>query len=95
MIRISSDAETDLTQGYWFYESQSDGLGDYFRDCLLADIDSLTFYAGIHAVAFGYHRMLSKVFPFIVYYSLVDDIVTVVAVIDARRNPSWIRKRLS
>jgi hypothetical protein len=60
----------------------------------LADIDSLMFYAGIHATAYGYHRMLSKVFPFIVYYSLQGDRVTVVAVIDARRNPSWIRKRL-
>jgi plasmid stabilization system protein ParE len=68
---------------------------DYFRDCLLADIDSLAFYAGIHEKAYGYHRMRAKTFPFTIYYKLVENEVTVVAVLDARRDPSWIRERLS
>jgi plasmid stabilization system protein ParE len=95
IVHISSDAEKDVAQGYWFYEEQTDGLGDYFRDCILADIDSLTFYAGIHEMAFGYHRMLSKTFPFVIYYTLRSDEVIAVAVLDARRDPSWIRDRLS
>ena len=36
-VDISSDAEEDLIEGYWFYERQSPGLGDYFRSCLIAD----------------------------------------------------------
>jgi len=39
MVSISSDAEADLAEGYWFYERQSPGLGEYFRSCLIADID--------------------------------------------------------
>ena len=35
MVSISSDAEADLAEGYWFYERQSPGLGDYFRSCLM------------------------------------------------------------
>jgi len=95
IVQISSDAEHDIAQGYWFYEEQSDGLGEYFRDCILADIDSLAFYAGIHALDYGYRRMLSKTFPFAIYYTLRSDDVLVVAVLDARRDPSWIRDRLS
>jgi hypothetical protein len=70
-------------------------LGDYFRSCIIADIDSLVFYGGIHEVEYGYHRSLSKRFPFAIYYRVDGDVATVVAVLDARRNPLWIRKRLA
>jgi hypothetical protein len=30
IVHISSDAEEDLIEGFWFYERQSPGLGDYF-----------------------------------------------------------------
>ena len=33
-IRILSAAETDLEEGYRFYESQQAGLGSYFLDSL-------------------------------------------------------------
>lgn len=95
IVNISSDAEADISEGYWFYEEQRDGLGDYFRDCIVADIDSLAFYGGIHEISYGYHRKLASRFPFVIYYKVEDEVVTVVAVLDARRNPSWTRNRLS
>jgi hypothetical protein len=64
IVSISFDAEADLAEGYWFYERQSPGLGDYFRSCLIADIDSLSYYGGIHEIALGHHRSLSKRFLF-------------------------------
>ena len=93
-IRILSTAETDLEEGYRFYESQSPGLGSYFLDSLYSDIDSLAYFGGIHRVVFGYHRQLSKRFPFAVYYRVIEDVAMVFAVLDCRRNPSWIRNRL-
>jgi len=93
-IKILSAAEDDLEEGYRFYETQTDGLGTYFLDTLYADIDSLAYFAGIHRVVFGYHRLLSKRFPFAVYYRIVDDAVLVYAVLDCRRNPSWVRAKL-
>ncbi len=42
-IGISSGAEADVADGYWFYERQSLGLGDYFRSCIFADIESLVY----------------------------------------------------
>jgi plasmid stabilization system protein ParE len=94
IVRVSSDAEADIIEGFWFYERQSLGLGDYFRDCILADIESLAWLGGVHGTAYGYQRVLSKRFPFVIYYEAHSEHVTVVAVLDARRDPSWIRDRL-
>jgi hypothetical protein len=94
-ITISRDAEDDLADGYWFYERQNPGLGNYFRSCLIADVESLQYFAGIHEIEYGYHRALSKRFPFGIYYSICESAVTVVvAVLDLCREPSWIRDRL-
>ena len=93
-VTISSDAEQDLADGYRFYERQSPGLGDYFRSCLISDIDSLMYFGGIHLQELGYFRALSKRFPFGIFYSCDNDNVTVVAVLDLRREPLWIRERL-
>lgn len=93
-IQILDDAQEDLREGYRFYERQLEGLGDYFLDCLFSDIDSLRIYAGTHGVFFGYHRLLSKRFPFAVYYRVEGSAVSVYAILDCRRDPSWIRGRL-
>ncbi|CAH1904446.1 hypothetical protein NTGHW29_30005 [Candidatus Nitrotoga sp. HW29] len=42
-----------------------------FLDTLYSDIDSLTCFAGVHRIVLGYHRLLSKRFPFAVYYRVV------------------------
>lgn len=94
-IKILPSARQDLVDGYWFYEKQSPGLGSYFKDTLFSDIDSLAFFAGIHAVHYRkYYRLLSKRFPFAVYYKIKNKIVNVHAVLDCRRNPAWIRRKL-
>lgn len=94
-IRILSSASLDLVAGYHFYEQQSKGLGDYFLDSLYSDIDSLLVSAGVHTVHFGkYHRLLSNRFPFAVYYRVEGSVITVYAVLDSRRSPTWIRKKL-
>ena len=69
-------------------------MGDYFLDCIQADVRSLKFYAGIHEMAEGFHRMLVKRFPFAVYYLIEDDRADIYAVLDCRRDPEWIAKRL-
>ena len=94
IINISSDALRDLEEGFWFDEQQASGLGGYFGSCLLADIESLAYYGGIHGLAHGLHRALSKRFPFCIYDTFDADDLTVVAVLDARRDPLWTRQRL-
>ena len=94
-IRISTSANQDLVDGFHFYEKQSEGLGAYFIDSLFSDIDSLKIYAGIHSVHFNkYFRLLSKKFPFAIYYLIEQNSINVYAILDTRSNPAWIRKKL-
>jgi len=93
-IEILDQAQEDLIEGFHFYEKRESGLGSYFLDCLFSDIDALLLHAGIHQIIFGYHRCLSKRFPFAVYYDMEGELIRVHAVLDCRRNPSAIRKRL-
>ena len=94
-IKILASAGQDLIDGYWFYEKQAEGLGTYFLDSLFSDIDSLIINAGIHPLHFGkYHRMLSKRFPFAVYYRVENKTALVYGVLDCRSSPAWIKKKL-
>jgi len=93
-IKILASAVDDLRAGRNFYESQGEGLGSYFLDSLFSDIDSLVLYGGIHPEVFGYHRLLSKRFPYAVYYTLDEDLVLVRRVLDLRRNPNRTREAL-
>jgi hypothetical protein len=94
-IEILAEARDDLLAGFQFYERQARGLGKYFRDSLSADIDSLAIHGGVHAKVFGYHRSLSKRFPFAIYYGVEENVVRVRAILDCRRNPSWISRKLA
>lgn len=93
-VIILDDAAEDLEAGKAFYDEREYGIGDYFIDCLLSDLTSLRLFAGIHNHHFGYFRMLSKRFPFAVYYDIDDQIARVIAILDMRMNPDTIRKIL-
>jgi len=94
-IQILSEAEADLEDGRLFYDSQEKGIGNYFWDSLISDIESLIIYAGVHSIEYGYHRMTSKRFPYSIYYSIEGDTTYVVAVLPERKNPVWIAKKLN
>ena len=94
-INIQPSALADLREGFRFYEAKESGLGSYFLDTLFSDIDSLQLYAGIHSVHFEcFHRLLSKRFPYAVYYQINGSVVAVRAVLDLRRDPKWISRKL-
>ena len=93
-LSVTELAKEDLEIGQRFYDRQSKHLGDYFIDTLLTDLGSLRFYAGIHKQDFGYYKMLSKRFPFAIYYHIEGDTAVVHAILDTRQNPSLIEIRL-
>ena len=93
-LRVLDLAEADLLRGFRFYERKSRGVGWYFLDGLSAEIESLHLYAGVHRKYLGYFRMLSRRFPYAIYYRIGGDEVQVWRILDCRRDPQWIRKRL-
>jgi len=93
-VLILKDAVNDLNDGKSFYDNKETGVGDYFWDTLLSDIESLVIYAGIHSKKHGFYRMVSRRFPYAVYYEIKNEIAYVVAVLPMRRNPAWIRRKI-
>jgi hypothetical protein len=94
-IEILDQATEDLVEGYHFYEAKQTGLGSYFLSNLFGDIESLRLYGGIHRQIYKhYYRLLSKRFPFAVFYTVHEETIFIRAVVDCRRDPAWIRTRL-
>ncbi len=93
-VVILEDAAADIESGRQFYETREPGVGDYFIESILSDLGSLILFAGIHPVRFGFHRMLSRRFPFGIYYELEGETAFVYAVLDMRRDPLWTRREL-
>ncbi len=93
-IRILSAAVHDLASGKKFYELQQEGVGAYFLDSLYSDIESLLLNSGIHKKFHEYYRMLSKRFPYAIYYKVEGDEIKVYRILDCRQNPRNIAKAL-
>ena len=93
-IQILTPAKIDIANGADFYESQSLGLGKYFLNTIFSDIESLRIYCGVHIQVENYYRLLSKRFPYAIYYKYHDNIVYIYAVLDTRTNPKSINERL-
>lgn len=93
-IQVSDHALLDLKSGFHFYEAQALGVGTFFLDSLFSDIDSLILSAGAHRIVYGYHRALSKRFPYAIYYLVEGEFVRVRRILDCRRSPYWTHVQL-
>ena len=93
-LRILESASNDLAEGRDFYERQGEGLGGYFLDSLFSDMDSLALSAGIHRKVLGFHRLLSRRFPYAIYYQFENEQAVVYRVLDLRQEPRKIRAGL-
>ena len=93
-VVVSVTAKSDIEQGWLFYERRESGIGDYFESTIWTDIESLGHLHGIHGMHFGYYRMVATTFPFGIYYRESPEAIEVVAILDLRRNPSWLRQQL-
>ena len=94
-VVVLAEAAEDIENARDFYDAQEIGVGDYFADSLLADIESLVLFHGIHLRQYGFFRMLAHRFPFGIYYRDVENETQVVAVLDLRQDPNWIRQELT
>jgi len=94
-VRILSQARQDILDSARFYEDREPGLGSRFYDVIERSIDDLTWQAGSHA-HYDERYLLKYVrpFPFAIYYYIENGEVHVDAVLDTRRDPSWISDRL-
>ncbi len=93
-VVVLDEVTHDLTDGKLFYDESEIGIGIYFQDSIIADIESLFIYAGVHSKIFGFYRMSAKRFPYAIYYHVLNEAAIVVAVLPMRRNPDWVKDKL-
>ena len=94
-LSLTELSQEDIYSSQNFYEEQSPNLGVYFYDSIIVDLDALKFYAGIHQKYFGFYRMITKRFPYAIYYEIEDDLVVVHAVLHTRKDLKSIENRLN
>jgi plasmid stabilization system protein ParE len=88
-------ADLDVEAAFEWYEKERPGLGLEFLDELRAAynriIDNPFKYQHLRS---GVRRTLLRRFPYAVYFAIEDDVVVVLAVLDASRDPAeWQRRR--
>ena len=83
---ISQEAELDLADGYWFYESQEKELGSKFRDSLKLDLESFEISEGPTRENTVCNCKTCTKFPFAIFYRMDSESqLTIVAVFSQRR----------
>ena len=93
-VIVLEEAAEDIEAARDFYDEIEQGIGDYFLRRMIEDLERLTALSGIQGLHFGFHRMLSEKFPFGSYYRETTDETQVFAILDLRREPTWIRSEL-
>ena len=93
-VVLLEEASQDLLDGRKYYDKRQEGLGDYFWQCLLSDLEALKIYSGVHIRVNDLYRMKSKRFPYAIYYEVNDNITYVIAVLPMKSKPALIIKSL-
>ena len=93
-VIVRDTAYSDISEIWEFYERQEFGAGDYFSANAGTVVDSLEVFHGIHPNRNGLFRALIPKFHHAVFYREHADHTEVIAVLDLRRDPKWIRRQL-
>jgi hypothetical protein len=94
MVVIEAAAYSDVDAMSDFYDQQESGIGLYFVRQFAHTARDLEATGGIHVRRYGFHFCLIEHFPVALYYQVENKEVRIVAVLDCRRSPRWIRRQL-
>ena len=93
-VRIRSEAESDLQEAYSYFEQCRFGLGADFMDCVENALAKLSSNHERYPLVYkSIRRILIRRFPFAVFYTEIDEIIVVFAVLHCAREQSVWRAR--
>jgi plasmid stabilization system protein ParE len=95
-VNIRPQALTDISEAADWYEEHQPGLGERFIREVIAAIDALANDALVYRLRhkrFHARWCFPRHFPYRIVYRVVDDDVTVVAVVHAARHEKFWRRR--
>ncbi|MBN2704106.1 MAG: type II toxin-antitoxin system RelE/ParE family toxin [Pontiellaceae bacterium] len=91
---FSEKAREEFLQSVDYYELQQSGLGLSFTEQIFATIERiLDFPEGWTSLDADFHRCLVKQFPFAIIYTLQNDVMLVVSVMNLYREPGYWKNR--
>ena len=92
---IRSEARADLLEIFQWYQEQSPGLGFDFKLCVDEVFSKLQKHPSIYKKVYkDIRRVVTRRFPFGVFYIVESNTVIVLAVLHARRDPVSWKKRI-
>ena len=91
---VRPEADRDLSEAYEWYEAQVPGLGAQFVEEFESTLDSVQQFPEKHAVIYrAVRRLLTHRFPYLVFYAIHGETISVLGVLHASRDPqSWRRR---
>ncbi|HSR51614.1 MAG TPA: type II toxin-antitoxin system RelE/ParE family toxin [Acidobacteriota bacterium] len=85
--------DQDVEAAFEWYHSEKPGLGYKLLDQLRACYDRILQAFKYQVLRFGIRRALLARFPYAVYYAVEENLVVVLAVLHAKRDPAeWQRR---
>jgi plasmid stabilization system protein ParE len=94
-VQVRRAAELDIAEAQGWYETQRSGLGTEFNSEISQIFTVLTETPLIYPVLYrDVRRVLVRRFPYLVWFRVVAEEVTVLACTHARQNPETVISRL-
>ncbi len=95
-IYIRPEAESDLEDAALWCQTQAAGLGYEFLNEVKKTLQIMADNPEIFQIIYKHiRRAIVQRFPFVIYYKIEEEIIVVLAVIHANRNPHDWKKRLN
>ena len=93
-LLIRPEAQADLDEAYHWYEQQREGLGSDFLLCVEEALEKIRRTPGLYPLVYKeLRRMLIRRFPYGLFYLVEEEMIVVVAVFHARRDPKQWESR--
>lgn len=95
-VQVRRAAELDIAEAQVWYETQQSGLGAEFRSEISRVIDRLANTPLIYQIVYrDVRRAIVLRFPYLVWYRVTGEVVTIFACSHAKRNPEKVRTQIS
>ena len=90
-LRFLPEVEGDAINGYSWYETKSEGLGEEFLRMLYSSANEISWNPLLYTKVYReFRRRLLRRFPYAIYFTVEEDLITVFGLFHCARNPQVI-----
>ena len=95
-IRLTEEAQEDLKESLKYYHDISSGLKDKFLKYIDETFENIKKFPELYPFETKYsQKILVKKFPFVVFYTIYEHQIVILAIFHTSRNPKILEERLS